>query len=583
MVDESENEVLTAALDYAARGLAVIPVKRVGRDDDKAPHGDLVPHGLLDATLDAEVIRAWFKERPSANVAIVAGRSNPPVVIIDADGAEGVADFARWADANGVELGNVPCVETARGGRHYYFLNPEGLTLRPNVRELFKGVNVRGVDVRAGGSYAYAPPSRTAEGDVWTWRTPLDDAELTAPPPALAEVLARLSVDAPAVTSPESPATAKGDENPAAKIGKGVRDAALASFIGALRNKGAGPETLAAAVAALNPIVFDPPATGAELQKYFRDARGLARYAPGVAGVAPLDWPPPLGDADLRERIRAIPEGYKTGYNALDVDIRITPQGVTYIAGRPGNGKTTFMANLAANILRADAGARVLFITLEGSGLKLWARFVGALAGDAPIDRWPPIGFRETINYLAGRVTEAGKNNAWVERGMAERARLADRLTIIDGKRDIDGVVAYIREGVEAHGVTLAVVDYVQLVGVARRDSRYVEVGDISAGLLAAAVEYKIPVVAGAQVRREQKGIRTAAPRAPALDDLRESGNLEQDAELVLGLHSPPKDAEFTNSIQVEILKNRYGEAGREVILTYHKAAGVIRDSAPAF
>ena len=190
-----------------------------------------------------------------------------------------------------------------------------------------------------------------------------------------------------------------------------------------------------------------------------------------------------------------------------------------------------------------------------------------------------PICFRDVINYLRGDE----KTNAWVEQGMARRAELADRLSIIDGGRDIDSITAYIREGVEAHGVTLAVVDYVQLVGVARRDSRYVEVGDISAGLLAAAVEYKIPVVAGAQVRRKDKGRGNEAKKPPELDDLRESGNLEQDAELVLGLHSPPKESDYANSLRVEVLKNRYGEAGREVTVTYHKPAGVIEDSTAAF
>lgn len=141
------NPVLDAALTYAARGWAVIPCLPGG----KAPLGTLAPHGLKDATTDAATIRAWWETEPDANVGVAAGRSG--LIIIDCDGAEGVATFAAWAEAHDVALGDVPCVETARGGRHYYFAAPPGVDVGPKVRVL------PGVDVRAGESYVVVPPS----------------------------------------------------------------------------------------------------------------------------------------------------------------------------------------------------------------------------------------------------------------------------------------------------------------------------------------------------------------------------------------------------------------------------------------
>ena len=137
-----------AALAYAARGWHVFPCRPGGKE----PLGKLAPHGVKDATTDPEQIRRWWTACPDANVGVACGKS--ALVVVDCDGAEGVATFAAWAEANDVALGDVPCAATPRGGRHYYFAAPAGAALGPKVRVL------PGVDVRAGESYVVAPPSR---------------------------------------------------------------------------------------------------------------------------------------------------------------------------------------------------------------------------------------------------------------------------------------------------------------------------------------------------------------------------------------------------------------------------------------
>ncbi|HUU56063.1 MAG TPA: bifunctional DNA primase/polymerase [bacterium] len=108
----ADNPLLAAALAYAARGWHVFPCAPGG----KAP---ITPHGLKDATTDAEQILTWWAAEPAANVAVAAGRSG--LLIVDCDGAEGIGTFAAWADAHDRPLGDVPCAATPRGGRHYYF------------------------------------------------------------------------------------------------------------------------------------------------------------------------------------------------------------------------------------------------------------------------------------------------------------------------------------------------------------------------------------------------------------------------------------------------------------------------------
>lgn len=132
------SEMLDFALGYAARGWYVFPC------DGKIPR---TPHGVKDATRSVDVIAAWWKRWPDANIAIACGMSG--LMALDVDGGEaGVASLRA--------LGDLPLTLTAltgSGGLHFYFLRPEGEKWGSTARR------VPHLDTRCDGGYVIAPPS----------------------------------------------------------------------------------------------------------------------------------------------------------------------------------------------------------------------------------------------------------------------------------------------------------------------------------------------------------------------------------------------------------------------------------------
>jgi hypothetical protein len=129
----THNALLEAALDYAARGWPVLPI----RARSKAPATE---HGVLDASTDPDVIRGWWTRWPEANVGIATGWPGPTVV--DIDDMEAAGDVVARLRATGA-----PEVATPRG-RHFYFAGTRGGT-----------VNLGYGEIRGRGSYVLAPPS----------------------------------------------------------------------------------------------------------------------------------------------------------------------------------------------------------------------------------------------------------------------------------------------------------------------------------------------------------------------------------------------------------------------------------------
>lgn len=149
--------MLEHALEYASWGWAVFPLK----PHDKAPDGDLAPHGFKNATTDAKQIRAWWRKRPQANIGIATGKTSGLVVVdIDPRNGADLAAFWRAADLDSVQLGTVI---TGTDGRHLYFRYPAGVTVASRAHF------VEGIDLKADGGYVVAPPSVHPNGVLYAW------------------------------------------------------------------------------------------------------------------------------------------------------------------------------------------------------------------------------------------------------------------------------------------------------------------------------------------------------------------------------------------------------------------------------
>jgi replicative DNA helicase len=243
--------------------------------------------------------------------------------------------------------------------------------------------------------------------------------------------------------------------------------------------------------------------------------------------------------------------GLLTGFKALDDGCLSGLWGgqLILIAARPGMGKSTLAQNLSENI--ADAGGPVLFVSLEMSKRELAGR---SLARASRVD---------------GRLIEGGIIPENLQQRVRDGYRKVNARTAIeyqdDGGLTLATIKAEARRLKRTKGLKLLVVDYIQLLV---NDPRNVvnELGQISRGLKLLARDLDIPVVALSQLNR---GLESRAEKRPTKADLRDSGALEQDADVIIFLFNaaaydssiPDEDAAKTEII---IDKNRRGPTGTE-------------------
>lgn len=244
-------------------------------------------------------------------------------------------------------------------------------------------------------------------------------------------------------------------------------------------------------------------------------------------------------DPDARQR------GVSTGLGILDDAIGgLTPGQLIVVGGRPGAGKSVLVCDMA----RAAAmwhDVPTLVFSLEMSRAEVGARILAAVC---------------EINLKHILHGNLRSDQAQHLRSRAEDLR-SSPLTVDDSPQlDIGAIRATARRQAQRKGLGLVIVDYLQLIGTtSRRDNRVQEVAELSTGLKALARELQVPVVAAAQLNRASE-IRS--DKRPQLSDLRESGQIEADADVVILLHRPDQNdprSERAGLVDLILAKNRHG------------------------
>lgn len=242
--------------------------------------------------------------------------------------------------------------------------------------------------------------------------------------------------------------------------------------------------------------------------------------------------------------------GVATGF--VDIDLLLSglqDSNLIILAARPGQGKTAFVVNIAQHI-SVNLKYPVGIFSLEMSEEELVDRL---LINQSDIDAW---------KLKTARLTEAD-----YEELSAAYGELGDAPLFID---DTPGLsISEMRTKARRlhleHGLKLLIVDYLQLADPGRRfENRVQEVTFISQSLKNLARELKIPILAVSQLSR---AVEHRGEKKPQLADLRESGAIEQDADVVMFLYC--KDEEFSPQrvVQVLIAKHRNGPVGEKELL----------------
>jgi replicative DNA helicase len=224
--------------------------------------------------------------------------------------------------------------------------------------------------------------------------------------------------------------------------------------------------------------------------------------------------------------------GIPTGFEYLDKMIcGLGPSQLVVLAARPGVGKTSLAMNIA-EYAAVDKGISVGVFSLEMSTEELGSRLAFQRA-QSDYQRYRT-GFllNEDIVKLTVAIPQISRATMWIDDS-------ADA-TVMELR-------AKARRLQRQHGTKLLIIDYLQLIrGVNRYSNREAEVADISRGLKGLAKELKIPVLVLAQLNRDLEKERNRMPR---LSDLRESGAVEQDADVVMMLYEPRLTEEQAEAI----------------------------------
>lgn len=240
--------------------------------------------------------------------------------------------------------------------------------------------------------------------------------------------------------------------------------------------------------------------------------------------------------------------GIESGFIDLDEKISgLNNSDLIIVAARPAMGKSAFVLNIASYVAMHDK-IPVMIFNLEMSKEQLVKRM---LSSESEIDSM--------------RLNNANlEQEDWIKMADASN-RLADVPIYIDDTPILtpSEIRAKCRKAKLEKNVGLIIIDYLQLMeSKTANGSRQQEISEISRGLKILAKELDVPVIALSQLSRATE---SRADHRPMLSDLRESGSIEQDADIVMFLHREDyydKDTEKKNIAEVIIAKNRHGETG---------------------
>jgi replicative DNA helicase len=239
-----------------------------------------------------------------------------------------------------------------------------------------------------------------------------------------------------------------------------------------------------------------------------------------------------------------------TGFRGIDRVINgISPGEVLVIAARPAMGKSALALDISLNATRRGAG--VLFVSLEMSARDVIERAICSVAG---------------VN-LSRAKADSLDSHEW-DLLYESSLQLSERNLIVETHAETpEKQLALIRQLRKAHNIALVIVDYLQLVtSGGKSENRQQEITTISRKLKRLAVTEQIPIIALSQLNR---AVEAREKHRPRLSDLRESGSIEQDADVVLLLHredyyrrSENPQAMPDGLAEVHIAKNRRGPCG---------------------
>jgi len=262
--------------------------------------------------------------------------------------------------------------------------------------------------------------------------------------------------------------------------------------------------------------------------------------------------------------------GISSGFKAVDgVTQGLQQEDLIVIAGRPSMGKTSLAMNIAENVAREDEGC-VLVFSLEMSSESLTSRMLASMAGISQ------------QSFKSANLTD----RQW-EKTIQQAKKLQSMNIHIDDKPNVTPMEIrakarrLAKQYRKSGGVKLVVVDYIQLMQMpGRTENRVNELSDISRSLKYLAKEVNAPVIVLSQLNR---AVEQRPNKRPQMADLRDSGAIEQDADLIFMLYRDylySKDEDWKNVVELRLVKHRNGPT-KDILLSFRDELTRFGDLAP--
>ncbi len=252
-----------------------------------------------------------------------------------------------------------------------------------------------------------------------------------------------------------------------------------------------------------------------------------------------------------KESVKAVDKFAEIGYQHLFHDLKYISSGLTglddiingftggqlvTIAARPGNGKSALAAQIANKI-----GTNCLFYSLEMKARDMYARLLSSMTG-------------VEIKYIMSRNVTPIQADKLAE---AEKELKNNKLEFIDNKNGLKEIMLDIRNKCLTAEIKCIMIDYVQIIRVAGNEPRHIQIGKITKELKQTAMEFEVPIIIMAQVGRGYE----KEERPPRLSDLRESGDIENDSDMVIFIHAKESKNDEP-PVEIIVAKNRNGKTG---------------------
>lgn len=283
--------------------------------------------------------------------------------------------------------------------------------------------------------------------------------------------------------------------------------------------------------------------------------------------------------SDFIQEMKLSPMTLKTGIKSLDEFVRIPHGAITLIAGRPSHGKTTFMYNLLINMSQLNPDKKFYFFSYEEQKKYILVKILNKLINkDIGISDYSHL--NTNIEKLKAYLKDNRTDLKHIEDGKEKLRNFleSDRIEIIDKPYTVEDLTLVVNNLHSKESIGGLFIDYIQRIRTSSKtQDKRVEIAYISDYILNnIAKNTGLPVILGAQFNR-------GAGESPKLEHLKEAGNLEEDANLVLSVYQEARENEQSAGkrdveLEIKAIKNRDGAVNTKTVLKFDRYTGNISD-----